>query len=413
MSLDTKLESINQISNTKEKIKAFQDTILPYFGITKKCAPDAKAIETFIEFVVQNIGETEGQTSKPLLLFVSKTMEDIEEDYNEQLLKICETFIDLVRPKYSYYCDSLINVIRLISELHQADEEFRNAGKAMASIDTEDQYVQQVLSIYDRCEWRIQTAEYFLADEDNTSATTHIQKSRKLLREIKLNNPNRYKLELRHKTCYSRILDSERKFLAASVNYLELSQMSNKIVADDDLIQSLNNAVTCAILAPAGGSRSRVLQMLYRDERTKTLPNYKVLEKMNKNMILTNKEQNNFSTTLSDHHQARLSGGLTVFEKAIYEHNMLSASALYKNIKIEQLSKLLGVNDTQSEDLARIMIQEGRMNATIDQVDGIIQFDDDNSILLNWDAQIQDLCYQINDICDLIDLTYPGKFNVI
>ena len=88
-------------------------------------------------------------------------------------------------------------------------------------------------------------------------------------------------------------------------------------------------------------------------------------------------ESENIWKQLQDHN-AKLSGGLTVLQNAVYEHNMLAASKLYKNIAIEQLSKLLGVSNVPAEDLARIMIQESRMSATIDQVDGIIEFESDS-----------------------------------
>ena len=181
-------------------------------------------------------------------------------------------------------------------------------------------------------------------------------------------------------------------------------------MTESDAQQSLEYAVTCAVLEKAGGPRTRVLAMLYRDERSSQLSNYRILEKMHKNMMVSEKEMKTFEKQLQDHHRATLAGGLTVLQKAVYEHNMLAASTLYKNIQIEQLSKLLGVSDVQAEDLARIMIQEGRMKATIDQVDGIIEFDDDSGILHTWDSNIQDLCMSINDIVDAIDEMYPNQF---
>merc|ERR1712060_84818 len=179
-----------------------------------------------------------------------------------------------------------------------------------------------------------------------------------------------------------------------------------------DLLQSLENAVTCAILAKAGGPRTRVLAMLHRDERSRNLKNYKVLEKMHKNRILSKKNRDDFSKTLADHHQAQLAGGLTVLQKAVYEHNMLAAAQLYKNIRVEELSKLLGVSETQAEDLARIMIQENRLSATIDQVDGVIEFDNDDSILNTWDKSIAESLMQVNDIIDLIETKSKLDFSI-
>ena len=87
------------------------------------------------------------------------------------------------------------------------------------------------------------------------------------------------------KVCYARILDSKRKFLEAGTRYYQLSQLQGKsfgarTVSETELTQALLQAVTCAILAPAGPQRSRLLGTLYKDERSSRLPSHGVLEKM-------------------------------------------------------------------------------------------------------------------------------------
>jgi len=411
------LNQANALNGSKAKIARFQALLAPC--LAEGAAPQVSAVKEFIGFVVNRIGENDTTTSKPLLAHLAKRMEAVSEDYNDELLEICKEFIERVRPKYSYFSGSLLSVCKLLAELYQADEDWTNAGRVMASIDTEDQHFwSDTFDMAARCEWRIETAEFFLQNEDNTSATKHIQKCRKMMREIPMSAAKRkQQLELRYKSCYSRILDNERKFLAASVNYLEIAQIDTSLFAKDelsadDLIQSLENAVTCAILAKAGGPRIRVLAMLHRDERSKNLKNYKVLEKMHKNMILSQKDQADFAKQLQPHHQAQLAGGLTVLQKAVYEHNMLAAAELYKNIRIEELAKLLGVTLVQAEDLARGMIEENRLQATIDQVDGIIEFDKDDSILNSWDSSIAESLMQVNDIIDLIEAKSNLKFNI-
>jgi len=58
------------------------------------------------------------------------------------------------------------------------------------------------------------------------------------------------------------------------------------------------------------------------------------------------------------------------------------------------------------------MIQENRLNATIDQVDGIIEFDNDQLILNNWDTSIAESLMQVNDIIDMIETKTNLKFNI-
>ena len=71
--------------------------------------------------------------------------------------------------------------------------------------------------------------------------------------------------------CYARILDSKRKFLDAGTRYYQLSQLQGKsfgerTVSEAELILALQQAITCAVLAPAGPQRSRLLGTLYKDE---------------------------------------------------------------------------------------------------------------------------------------------------
>lgn len=50
--------------------------------------------------------------------------------------------------------------------------------------------------------------------------------------------------------------------------------------SEEERLDALESGVRCAVLAPAGPQRSRLLALYYKDERTKKLPNFPVLEKM-------------------------------------------------------------------------------------------------------------------------------------
>lgn len=50
--------------------------------------------------------------------------------------------------------------------------------------------------------------------------------------------------------CYARVLDFRRKFIEAAVRYNELSYKT--MVAEDERITALRNALICTVLASAG-----------------------------------------------------------------------------------------------------------------------------------------------------------------
>lgn len=62
------------------------------------------------------------------------------------------------------------------------------------------------------------------------------------------------------------------------------------------------------------------------------------------------------------------------FDEAIIKHNLLSVSKLYKNIKIEELGRLLGIEPMIAEKIVAQIITNGHMEGSIDQVERYIHF---------------------------------------
>ncbi len=159
-------------------------------------------------------------------------------------------------------------------------------------------------------------------------------------------------------------------------------------------------AVTCAVLAPAGPNRSRVLASLYRDERSVDLSTYNILSKMFLDHILRPAEIKEFEGTLKPHQLAKIAissndrlasanedgegndgttstrtGPSTVLDRAVMEHNLLASSNIYNNITFRGLGALLDLTPGAAETMARKMIEQGRLRGTIDQVDKLIWFE--------------------------------------
>lgn len=58
----------------------------------------------------------------------------------------------------------------------------------------------------------------------------------------------------------------------------------------------------------------------------------------------------------------------------------MSASKVYKNIRIIELGRLLGIEPIKAEKIAGQMITEGRMEGSIDQIAGFVHFKCKSSI---------------------------------
>jgi COP9 signalosome complex subunit 4 len=239
-----------------------------------------------------------------------------------------------------------------------------------------------------------------LEDDDAVNAEAFINKASFLV-----TNSRHEVLNLQYKVCYARVLDLKRKFLEAALRYYEISQIEQRQIGEEEidenaLEQALSGAITCTILAGAGPQRSRVLATLYKDERCSKLKIYPILQKVYLERILRKPEIDAFAEELKPHQKALLPDRSTVLDRAMIQHNLLSASKLYTNISFDELGTLLGIDPLKAEKIASGMIYEDRMGGSIDQVEAVIHFDDDTEELQQWDQQIAGLCQALNDILD-------------
>lgn len=69
---------------------------------------------------------------------------------------------------------------------------------------------------------------------------------------------------------------------------------------------------------------------------------------------------------------------------------------------MQELGNLLDVAPVKAEQLAAEMIGEGRLQGTIDQVEGLIHFEDGLEQLVQWDKQVATVCIKVDSILDLI-----------
>lgn len=160
-------------------------------------------------------------------------------------------------------------------------------------------------------------------------------------------------------------------------------------------IRDRGAAIVCAVLAPAGPIRARLLASLFRDERSVQSEHYSILSKMFLDQMIRPAEVAQFASKLATHQLAQLpptqaiviaddaeaevgkKGPETVLDRAMMEHNVLAASRVYNNIAFKGLGLLLGLKPSAAEAMARTMIQQKRLKATIDQIDNLIIFEVD------------------------------------
>jgi COP9 signalosome complex subunit 4 len=303
-------------------------------------------------------------------------------------------------------------------------------GTRMETIDTDHVYYMDPVA---RTELHVQTAEAFLADDEVTEADAAVQKAAAAVKDVTTSSTSSTTnnnttipptLVLRYKSVYARVLDANRKFLAAAQRYHDLSQPEHAtLVHTSELFQFLRKAIICAILAQSsssggtssttntaaasssgGGSsttaaaggggttsgatqqRTRVLQKLCDDPRLSQLEELAatssdditpaaaaavtLLRQMTYGQVIPpSPTVTTFAQSLAEHQTAVSADGMTLFQRGLVQHNMMALSRIYQSVYLTDngdnhniAKSVLGLPSAQqAQNLAVSMIMEGSL----------------------------------------------------
>ncbi|OBZ70205.1 COP9 signalosome complex subunit 4 [Grifola frondosa] len=313
--------------------------------------------------------------------------------------RIVEDTLATVQPRIVSY-EEQVNSLRFqLADLLEAEEGWSEAARVLMGISLDSG--QRLVSDEDKLRIYVRIVRLLLEDEDSGQAETYYGRAASLTHST----TDRETL-LQFKLCQARINDYGRKFLEAASRYHELSWIAE--IDEEERKHMLSAAVTCAVLAPAGPNRSRILASLCRDERTSELPSFNILQKMFHDRILRPAEIHEFEGTLKPHQLAEISmsandrlaaviadeddaqdpnaskrtGPSTVLDRAVMEHNLLASSKIYNNITFRGLGALLDLTPGFREDDA-----QGKAGGLgdVDQVEE----DTGAPFTKRWDMQIR------------------------
>lgn len=160
----------------------------------------------------------------------------------------------------------------------------------------------------------------FLEEGDSVQAEINLSRAAALEKDCK-----EAQLQVKYKACQARVWDFKRKFIEAASKYHELSY--NSLLTESERLEGLNKALNCTVLAPAGKyellfcshkyitykligkQRSRLLAILFKDERCQKLPSHHILEKMYLERIIRTNQVKQFESILLPHQKATTADG--------------------------------------------------------------------------------------------------------
>ena len=378
------------ISSHKDLTKRYQDILIRCFKLE-----DDERITSLKAFIDAMMSDNVSQMVSRQLL--SEFCSGLPKLSNNACKEISKFALERIQPRVISFEEQVASIRQHLSGIYEQEENWSEAALMLVGIPLESGQKQYTLDY--KLETYLTIARYYLEDDEPVQAEAYINRASLLQNETK-----NEKFQIHYKVCYARVLDYRRKFIEAAQRYNELSYKT--VIHETERTKALEKALNCAILAPAGQQRSRMLATLFKDERCQLLPSYGILEKMYLDRIIKSDEMHEFEQQLMPHQKAITADGSNILSRAVTEHNLLSASKLYNNIKFSELGALLEVPYQMAEKIASQMICEGRMKGYIDQIEEIVYFESRQS-LPTWDTQIQSICLEVNSIVDKVYAAHP------
>ena len=367
-------------------------------------------LEAFINSV---LGESLGiVAARPLLGSAVEAIKSLKS--SEAKVTVGSSALQALQSRVVSFEEQDAAIREIVADAYQEQEEWTESAKMLQGINLESS--QRKILDDDKVKIFMRICRLYLEEDDTTTAESYLNRAKNLIYKVQDTQ-----LNLEFQLSQARVLDSRRRFLDASSSYHSIS--FSPVLAEEERTRCLSSAVTCAVLAPAGPQRSRALAKLYKDERAPQVKEFGILEKMFLDRLLSTEEVDRFASGLQPHQLAKTGDGTTVLAKAVVEHNLLSASRLYANIGIKELGTLLGCDAEKAEDYASTMLEQGRLNGRIDQIDGIIFFDGGEGTgtktksgqahkaaggdLRKWDAKVQGIAEEVERVASMLQAQYP------
>ena len=398
MDFQQEVATILQVDNPSARLEAYKKLVDVL--VSKGLADQLQhLIDHLMDESVQPIN------SRPSMDYLAERISALKD---EPLRGLCSYGIARLESRLASFEEADERMKRHLADILINEEDYCGAATTLASINLESR--GQRISGEEKAKMYLRISELYLEADETVTAETFIKRVSLHIDQVSDMQPR-----LRYQVSFGRILDAKRQFLEAARRFYGVSTEHGRDLEEETLLMLFDKAIVCTILAKAGPQRSRMLGALYKDARTHRATHFRVLESMYKQRLLRGTDVASFEKSLMPHQKALLADGMTVLEKAVMEHNMVACAKLYNNISFQELGTLLEIDSERAEKIVAVMISEGRLNGTIDQIDGTVSFTEDandskgvNQGVHTWDSNISRVCTTLNACVEQIVKTYPA-----
>lgn len=248
-------------------------------------------------------------------------------------------------------------------EILVARDDYYGAIQVLQTVQYEGDATEEKIEDY------LTLCELWFEIKDSTAAQGYSHKVAHIIHKTK--KPDQ---TFRYNVAKGKLADSKRDFILATQAYLTLGTSPEAKEQTEDLLKL---ALACCILSPAGPRKARLMGLLHKEERVKSLEFYEVLNKFFNGEIIRQEHVKEFRKSLEEHQNVTGTDGYTVLDRALIEHNIVVISRIYMNITFTELGNFLGIKPSQAEETVAKMVAEKRIEAVLDQANEIVEFEEE------------------------------------
>lgn len=177
----------------------------------------------------------------------------------------------------------------------------------------------------------------------------------------------------------------------ASIAFMNLADAAK----DEKKINSyLHNAIIYAILTNAGPKRQSIFGRLKSDDRTTSIDVYPLLDRFSHAQLVMKSDLEQFKEFISHAPGYNESN----FTQAVNYHNLSIVSMLFTAISLKRLAEIIGTKVDDVVKMMRTMIETKRVDAQIDQPNGMIIYSPTKSASEIKDESIEKFCVTVSQV---------------
>lgn len=357
------------------------------------------------ESIIHLINALVKQQTLPVKQILVKYIDSVESSFStDDRVKLYEEMINIFSPPTAIIYVPLMKTILNLTTIFESQLKYDKALEMLKTLQVDSlvQDFEDLLSFQKfKVEINTRIAKFCLQINDFEGAEAYVSRISPILSELESHNVDdlilyTYKISVETMIKVGKWFDAASKLLMLDKTQFDIS------------------TVKYAILSQYDPLKMRLLKNI--SESSHILPNVMdtplstIFEKMHDQRIIYLDDYLKGLSYYLDTDEYNLSADYVsqALSKAIVENNLIAASKIYDNTSLKNFADILQLEENYVEEIVANMIRDGRLDALVDDISKVIEFNSQKSPLKEWHNHMIEACAILDKIVDQISYKEPG-----